>query len=155
MHSCVADNILVKPLHTSDHYFIIFNLPVCRQPLYQLPLDETSVPFTLTFLLCSVLLSSLAYPFLISGCSCSNWHFMLHFNFLSTRYMSSISSRPARVAPSNPWLSDVFHECWSNLRAAERKWHKSKDPSDRSMYQSLFSSFFAEVHTAKQRFWHM
>ncbi len=24
--NCVADNILVKPLHTSDHYFITFNL---------------------------------------------------------------------------------------------------------------------------------
>ncbi len=24
--NCVADNILAKPLHTSDHYFILFNL---------------------------------------------------------------------------------------------------------------------------------
>ncbi len=25
---CVADNVLVKPLHTSDHYFITFNLHI-------------------------------------------------------------------------------------------------------------------------------
>ncbi len=33
-HNCVADNILVKPLHTSDHYFITFNLHLatCEPP---------------------------------------------------------------------------------------------------------------------------
>ncbi len=35
------------------------------------------------------------------------------------------------------------------LRAAERKSRKSKDPSDLSIYQSLLSSFSAEVHTTK------
>ncbi len=60
-----------------------------------------------------------------------------------------LSSRPARTAPSNPWLSDVLHEHRTRLRAAERKWQKSNDPSDLSMYQSLLSSFSTEVHTAK------
>ncbi len=41
-----------------------------------------------------------------------------------------LSSRPARTAPSNLWLSDVLSE-W--LRAAERKWQKSNDPSDLSI----------------------
>ncbi len=40
------------------------------------------------------------------------------------------------------------------LRAAERKLHKSKDPSDLSIYQSLLSSFSAEVHTAKASYFH-
>ncbi len=62
-----------------------------------------------------------------------------------------LSSRPARTAPSNLWLSDVLSE-W--LRAAERKWQKSNDPSDLSMYQSLLSSFSAEVHTAKSSHFH-
>ncbi len=65
-----------------------------------------------------------------------------------------LSSRPARAAPSNPWLSDVLREHRSELRAAERKWHKSKDPSDLSIYQSLLSSFSAEVHTAKASYFH-
>ncbi len=36
----------------------------------------------------------------------------------------------------------------------QRKWHKSKDPSDLSIYQSLLSSFSAEVHTAKASYFH-
>ncbi len=59
-----------------------------------------------------------------------------------------LSSRPTRTSPSNPWLSDVLRE------AAERKWQKSNDPSDLSMYQSLLSSFSAEVHTAKSSHFH-
>ncbi len=65
-----------------------------------------------------------------------------------------LSSRPARTAPSNSWLSDVLREHRTKLRAAERKWCKSKDPSDLSMYQSLLSSFSAEVNTAKSSYFH-
>ncbi len=65
-----------------------------------------------------------------------------------------LSSRPAQTAPSNPWLSDVLREHRTRLRAAERKWCKSNDPSDLSMYQSLLSSFSAEVHTAKSSHFH-
>ncbi len=65
-----------------------------------------------------------------------------------------LSSRPARTAPSNPWLSDVLREHRTRLRAAERKWRRSNDPSDLSMYQSLLSSFSTEVHTAKSSHFH-
>ncbi len=65
-----------------------------------------------------------------------------------------LSSRPARTAPSNPWLSDVLREHQTRLRAAERKWQKSNDPLDPSMYQSLLSSFSAVVHTAKSSHFH-
>ncbi|KAL0195032.1 hypothetical protein M9458_008604, partial [Cirrhinus mrigala] len=65
-----------------------------------------------------------------------------------------LSSRPAQATPPNPWLSDVLREHRSKLRAAERKWRKSKDPSDSSMYQSLLSSFSAQVHTAKSSYFH-
>ncbi len=114
---------------------------------------KPSFPFTLTSFLCSVLLSSLTYPFLSFGCERCNWHFVLHFNFLS-RPICPLSSRPARAAPSNSWLFDVLGEHCSKLRAAERKWHKSKDPSDLSIYQYLLSSFIAEVHTAKASYFH-
>ncbi len=43
-----------------------------------------------------------------------------------------LSSRPARTAPSNPWLFDVLCEHQTRLRAAERKWRKLNDPSDLS-----------------------
>ncbi len=69
-------------------------------------------------------------------------------------YICSLSSRPARTAPSNPWLSDVLREHRTRLRAAERKWRKSNGPSDLSMYQSFLSSFSAEVHTAKSSHFH-
>ncbi len=67
-----------------------------------------------------------------------------------------LSSRPAWTAPSNPWLSDVLREHRSELRAAERKWCKSKDQSDlSSLFRSvLLSSFSAEVHTAKSSYFH-
>ncbi len=40
------------------------------------------------------------------------------------------------------------------LRAAERKWHKSKNPTDLSVYQSHLSSFSANVSTAKTTYYH-
>ncbi|XP_058633703.1 protein CutA homolog isoform X2 [Onychostoma macrolepis] len=40
--------------------------------------------------------------------------------------------KSARAAPSNPWLSDVLREHRTKLRAAERKWRKSNNPSDLS-----------------------
>ncbi len=65
-----------------------------------------------------------------------------------------LSSSPARTAPSNPWLSDALREHRTRLRAAERKWQKSNNLLDLSMYQSLLSSFSAEVHTAKSSHFH-
>ncbi len=65
-----------------------------------------------------------------------------------------LSSRPAHTAPSNPWLFDVLREHRNRLRTAERKWRKSNDRSDLSRYQSLLSSFSAEVHTAKVSHFH-
>ncbi len=78
---------------------------------------------------------------------------MLYF-FTCLDDICPLSSRPARTAPSNPWLSDVLREHRTRLRAAERKWRKSNEPSDLSMYQSFLSSFSAEVHTAKLSHFH-
>ncbi len=99
--------------------------------------------------LCSVLLSSLSYPFLISATDtlCSTLTSCID-------NICPLSSRPARTAPSNPWLSDVLREHRTTLRAAERKWRKSNDLSDLSRYQSLLSSFFAEVHIGKISHFH-
>ncbi len=122
----VADNVLVKPLHTSDHHFItpshLFSVVSSSlpSPTYFSALDVN----TATDTLCSTLSSCLDH-------------------------ICHLSSRPAHASPSNSWLYDVLREHRSELRAAERKWRKSKDLSDLSIYQSLLSSFSAEVHTAK------
>ncbi len=96
---------------------------------------------TLPFSLSSVVSSSLPSP--------------PHFSFLDVNAATDtlcstltsclddicpLSSRPARTAPSNSWLSDVLREHRTRLRA--------------SMYQSLLSSFSAEVHTAKSSHFH-
>ncbi|XP_058619086.1 uncharacterized protein LOC131531916 [Onychostoma macrolepis] len=67
---------------------------------------------------------------------------------------ASVCSRPARAAPSNPWLSEVLREHRTTLRAAERNRRKSNDLSDLSRYQSLLTSFSAKVHTAKSSHFH-
>ncbi len=64
---------------------------------------------------------------------------MLYFNHLSRWHLSSLQ------ASTN---------CRTRLRAAERKWRKSNEPSDLIMYQSFLSSFSAEVHTAKSSHFH-
>ncbi|KAI2642373.1 hypothetical protein H4Q32_026077 [Labeo rohita] len=122
--SCVADNTLVKPLHISDHFFITLSSSLPSTTRFS-SLDVNAATDTL----CSTLTSCLDD-------------------------MCPLSSKPARAAPPNPWLSDVLREHGSKLRAAERKWRKSKHPSDLSMYKCLLSSFSAQVHTAKSSYFH-
>ncbi len=142
-HNCVANNVLVKPLHTSDHYFITVNI--------HLATSEPPTPLSLTFRrnLCSISPSNLTS--LVSSSFPSPTHFSaLDVNtatdiLCSTLtscldHICSLSSRPARAARA---------EHRFELKAAEIKWCKSKDPSDLSIYQSLLSYFSAEVHTAK------
>ncbi len=110
---------------------------------------------TLPFSLSSVVSSSLPSPTHFSS---------LEANAATDTFCSTLtsclddicplSSRPARTAPSNSWLSDVLREHRTRLRAGERKWCISNDPSELSMYQSLLSSFSAEVHTAKYSHFH-
>ena len=40
------------------------------------------------------------------------------------------------------------------LRAAERKWGKSRDPSDLSAYQSLLATFSSAITSAKRDYYH-
>ncbi len=65
-----------------------------------------------------------------------------------------LTSRPARTNPSAPWLSVVLREHRSKLRAAERVWRKSQNPTDLHFYRSLLSDFSANVSTAKRTYYH-
>ncbi len=149
---CTADNILVQPLHISDHFFIKFTLHFATR------VPPTPLPVTFRRNLCSLSPSHLSS--VVSSSLPSPTHFSsLDVNAATDTLCSTLttclddicplSSRLARTAPSNPWLSDVLRDHRTRLRAAERKWQKSNEPSDLSMYQSFLSSFSAEVHTAK------
>ncbi len=154
---CTADKILVPPLHISDHFFIKCTLHFATR------VPPTSLPVTFRQNLRSLSPSHLSS--VISSSLPSPTHFSsLDVNAATDTLCSTLncclddscplSSRPARTAPSNPWLSDVLREHRTRLRAAESKWWKSNDLSDLSMYQSLLSSFSAEVHTAKSSLFH-
>ncbi len=154
---CTADNILVQPLHISDHFFIKFTLHFATW------VPPTPLPVTFRRNLRSLSPSHLSS--VVSSSLPSPTHFSsLDVNAATDTLCSTLttclddicplSSRPARTAPCNPWLSDVLREHRTRLRAAERKWRKSNEPSDLSMYQSFLSSFSAEVHTAKSSHFH-
>ncbi len=155
--NCTADNILVQPLHLSDHFFITFTLHFATH------VPPTPLPVTFRRNLRSLSLSHLSS--VVSSSLPSPSHFStLDVNAATdtlcstlTSYLDDIcplSTRPAWADPSNSWLSDVLREHRTKLRAAERKWRKSNDPSDPSRYQSLLSSFSTEVHTAKSSHFH-
>ncbi len=155
--NCTADNILVQPLHISDHFFITFTLHVATW------VPPTPLLVTFRRNLCSLSpshLSSVVSSYLPSLTPFSSLDVNAATDTLCSTLNSSLddiyplSSRPAGTTPSNPWLSDVLCEHWTRLRAAERKWRKSNNPSDLSRYQSLLSYFSAEVHTAKSSYFH-
>ncbi len=151
---CTADNIPVQPLHISDHFFIRFTLHFAtRVPPTPLPVTfrRNLSPSHLS----SVITSSLPSPTYFSSLDGNAATDTLCSTLTSCLDdICPLTSRPARTAPSNPWLSDVLREHRTRLRAAERKLQKSNDLSDLSMYQSLLSSFSAEVHTAKWSHFH-
>ncbi|KAL0146873.1 hypothetical protein M9458_057812, partial [Cirrhinus mrigala] len=155
--NCIADNSLVKPLHISDHFLITCNLHLTTStPPTPLPVNFRRNLRSLSLShLSSVVSSSLPSTTLFSSLEVNAATDTLCSTLTSCLDdICPLSSRPARATPPNPWLSSVLCEHRSKLRAAERKWHKSKDQSDLSMYQSLHSSFSAQVHTAKPSYFH-
>ncbi len=155
IRNCVADNVLVKPLHTSDHYFITFNLHLATsEPLTPLPVTfrrhlHSLSPSNLT----SLVSSSLPLPTHFSALDVNTATDTLFSTLTSCLdHICPLSSRTACAAPLNSWLSDVLRENWSELRAAERKWSKSKDTSDLSIFQlSLLKSTLPRLHTSTTR----
>ncbi len=124
------------------HYTL---LPGCHQPPYQVTFRRNLRSFSPSHL-SYVVSSSLPSPTHFSSLDvntatdtlCSTLTFVFCLDDICP-----LSSRPAWTAPS-----------LTRFRAVERKWQKSNHPSDLSMYQSLLSSFSAEVHTAKSSHFH-
>ncbi|KAM9544475.1 uncharacterized protein ACWYII_035811 [Salvelinus alpinus] len=65
-----------------------------------------------------------------------------------------LSSRPARSSPPAPWLDDSLRAHRTGLRAAERKWRKTRLPADLASFHSLLSTFSSSVSAAKANFYH-
>ncbi len=122
---CTADNILIQPLHISDHFFIKFTLHFAtRVPPTPLPVTfRRNLRSLSPSRLSSVVSSSLPSPTNFSSLDVNTATDTL-CSTLTTCLddICPLSSRPARTAPSNPWLSDVLREHRTRLRAAERKW---------------------------------
>ncbi len=111
--NCVADNVLVKPLHTSDHYFITFNLHLATfEP-------RTPLPVTFRWNLCS--LSPLHLTLVVSSSLPSPTHFSgLDVNTATDTLCSTLtscldhicplSSRPARTLPHSTLSAVQFNQ---------------------------------------------
>ncbi len=149
---CSTDHVLVTPLHTSDHFLLTLNLNMILDTSHTPP----HVPFRHN-------LRSLS-PSRLSAMVSSSLPPLKQLSYLDDNsatdtFCSScfdtfcpLTSRPARTTPSAPWLSVVLREHRSKLRAAERVWHKSQNPTDLNFYRSLLSVFSANVSTAKRTY---
>ncbi len=125
-----ADKILVQPLHISDHFFIKFTLHFAtRVPPTPLPVTfRRNIRSLSPSHLSSVasLLSSLTYPFLISGCEYSYWHFMLYLNLFFRQHLSSLL-QASTGCPFEPlvirWSSWASDQTLSGReKTAQNKW---------------------------------
>ncbi len=111
--NCTTDNILVQPLHISDHFFITFTLHFAtRVPPSPLPVTFRRNLRSLSHsLLSSVVSSSLPSPTHFSSLNVNVATDTLCATLTSCLDdICPLSSRPARAAPSNPWLSDVLRD---------------------------------------------
>ncbi|XP_076155180.1 uncharacterized protein LOC143138640 [Alosa pseudoharengus] len=154
--NCSTDTLTVTPLHLSDHFFIQFNVSLTEQP----PAPQPMVTFRRNIRnLSPTHFSSVV----ASGLPPLNTFSSLEVNEATDSLCSTLSScldelcplttRPARSKHSHPWLNDTLRSQRTRLRAAERKWHKSKLTDDLKNYQTLLASFSASITAAKTAFY--
>ena len=62
-------------------------------------------------------------------------------------------TKPARPSQPRPWLTETIRALRTTLRAAERKWRKTRNPSDLEKLRSLLASFSASVTAAKTTYY--
>ncbi len=134
---CSTDHVLVTPLHTSDHFLLTLNLNMIP--------DTSHTPPHVTFRRNLRLLSLSRLSAMVSSSLPPLKQLSyLDANSATDTFCSTLmscfdtfcplSSRPARTTPSAPWLSVVLCEHRSKLRAAERVWRKSQNPTDLNFY---------------------
>ncbi|XP_075304653.1 uncharacterized protein LOC142366593 [Odontesthes bonariensis] len=154
---CSGANLSVTPLHLSDHYFMSYTLSLSSPPSRPSPTHLVSSRPNLRSLSPTDFSSSVLYALpapesfsLLSPDTSTDLLFSTRSSSLDK--LCPLTSRPARSAPPAPWLSDSVRTERRSVRAAERKWRKSKLPEDLLAFQSLLSTFSSSLSAAKTAF---
>uniref|UniRef100_A0A8C6LM54 Reverse transcriptase domain-containing protein n=1 Tax=Nothobranchius furzeri TaxID=105023 RepID=A0A8C6LM54_NOTFU len=154
--NCAIDTISVTPLHLSDHYFIHFSTTLQGRSTASSPM--VSFRRNLRNLapnhFSSLVASTLPSPSTFSAYEVNDATESLCSTLCSClNNLCPLATRPARSSQSHPWLNDTLRSLRTNLRAAERKWRKTKDPGDQLKFHELLSSFSASITDAKKAFY--
>ncbi len=152
-----TDQVLVTPLHTSYHFFLILYLSMNPDTSHTPPHVTFRQTYTRSHPPRYLLWFHLRFLSLNSYYLLMVIVLLILFCSTLTSCLDSfcpLSSRPARTTPSAPWLSDILHEHASKIRAAERVC-KSQNPTDLNFYRSLLSDFSVNVSTAKRTYYHV
>ena len=153
-------NIVATPLHVSDHFFLSFTASfLSHLPLVDLPEAEmvTTRPKLRSLSqtdFSTMVVEALPNPEAFSLLSPDEATDVL-FSSISTSLddLCPLISRPARRRPPTPWLTDQVRASRRGLRAAERKWNKTRLQEDLTNFQTLLRTFSSNVSTAKKDFY--
>ncbi|KAM9554235.1 uncharacterized protein ACWYII_035657 [Salvelinus alpinus] len=156
---CSSTNLTATPLQVSDHYLVSFSLSLSSNTSHTAPTRMVSrrpnlrslSPATLSSSILSSLPSAQTFSNLSPDSASSTLLSSLSASFDS---LCPLSSRPARSSPPAPWLDDSLRAHRTGLRAAERKWRKTRLPADLASFHSLLSTFSSSVSAAKATFYH-
>ena len=154
-------NMVATPLHVSDHYFLSFtafflsHLPLADLPEPEMVTTRPNLRSLSETDFSTMVLQALPNPEAFSLLSPEEATDSL-FSSISTSLneLCPLTSRPARRRPPSPWLTDQVRASRRSLRAAERKWNKTRLQTDLSNFQTLLGTFSSNVSTAKQDFYH-
>jgi len=131
--NCATEALSVTPLQFSDHYFIQFRVSLPRRPSASAPMVyfcrnlRNLSPTRFSSVVASALPTSNTFSDLEVNDATESLCSTLSSSLDS---LCPLSTKPAWSSQSHPWLNDTLRALRTNLRAAERKWHKSKDPAD-------------------------
>ena len=156
---CSSTNLIATPLQVSDHYLVSFSLSLSSNTSHSAPTRmvlrrpnlRSLSPATLSSSILSSLPSAQTFSNLSPDSASSTLLSSLSASF---DFLCPLSSRPARSSPPAPWLDDSLRAHRTGLRAAERKWRKTRLPADLASFHSLLSTFSSSVSAAKATFYH-
>lgn len=154
--NCNITNLVVTPLHLSDHFFIQFTV--------QLPEQKAASPPLVSFRRNLRRLSPSHFSNLVSASLPNSDTFaslgvnaatdsLCHTLTSCLDSMCPLTTRQARSNQPRPWLNETIQKLRSDLRAAERKWRKSASDNDLVNYQLLLANFTSNVSAEKQAYY--
>lgn len=154
--NCQANDMKITPLHVSDHFFIHLTIG--------LPEPPASPPPVVTYRrnlhklsptrFASEVAVALPSPSTLSSVDVDTATESLSSTLNSCLdKLCPLAIKPARASQPRPWLTEIVRALRTTLRAAERKWHKTGNPSDLKKLQCLLASFATAVTTAKKAYY--